>query len=104
MTPKGLCRAKPRAACVHCGRVRPVVARGLCGRCHRDPAVRAAHPPYKRCGRSADREMTEAEVEELVAGQMCRLPPWWAAEAARQREARYGRTLLCPVRDPRRGN
>jgi hypothetical protein len=36
--------AREYRPCRHCGRVRKGLVRRLCGRCHRDPAVRALYP------------------------------------------------------------
>jgi hypothetical protein len=39
----GTRKTTPR--CRHCRQCQPNRARGLCWRCHRDPAVRALYPP-----------------------------------------------------------
>jgi hypothetical protein len=57
--------------------------RGLCSRCYEQRDVRALYPD----GRSAprDHDVSEAELEAVIADQMARLPAWWEKEVERQR-------------------
>jgi hypothetical protein len=106
VTPKGECRRRRPGTCCHCGRRRPIEARGLCYACYETRAVRDLYEAYRRCGRSESGDCTEAELDALVAERSKpeNLPDWWDRDAAEQtgREVRYGRTLLYPVPDPRR--
>lgn len=97
--------------CRHCGRVTQATRpRGLCYRCFDDVKIRRQYRAYARW--SGDEvDPTEAELDALIAERMKpeNLTKWWAAEE-RKRAAQdhppslpFGRTLLRPVHDTRRG-
>lgn len=91
----GLCRecreagAAPAASvpvCPHCKERKGRRGnRGLCEVCYDDRDVRAQYPDArKQNGREC--ELTEAELEALIAEQMQCLPDWWERDAAMMRQ------------------
>ncbi len=81
--------------CVHCAR--PFAyrcrGRGLCVVCHTDKSVRRL---YKRSGEGGRRpELTQSQLDALVARQYACLPAWWNNESDREQRS------APPVRVPR---
>ena len=69
--------------CLHCQRRKQVYGhRGLCRPCHEDEAVRALYPSRLNTRRT-EGDLTEEELNALIARQLANLPPWWDAETAR---------------------
>jgi len=63
--------------------------RGLCWRCHANPAIRALYPlEPKRPPR--DTEPTEEELERTIREQKRRLPKWWARHVEDQERRETG--------------
>ena len=72
--------------CLHCGERKWIKGhRGLCRKCYDLPAVRALYPSRLNTRRT-DGDLTEEELNALIARQLANLPPWWDAEAARAKE------------------
>lgn len=68
--------------CRHCRKDRAPCHRGLCQECWRTPAIRATAPPSKFAPKG---EPTEEELEQTIAEQLKRLPPWWWKDVQRER-------------------
>lgn len=52
--------------------------RGLCQACWKDPMIRPLYKPHHEY--KDDMEMTEAELDALIAEQRKNLPKWWWKE------------------------
>lgn len=79
---------KPKVRqCKHCGRLRYIGARGLCGGCYQSQGIRDLYPASECHVREDDRGngLTEAEVEGIVAEQSANLPAWFYDDRKRQR-------------------
>lgn len=64
--------------CRHCKKRKRNKARGLCGVCYSQPAIRTMYPFREQYVlRRATKEETEADLDRIIAEQMKRLPKWW---------------------------
>jgi hypothetical protein len=78
-------RKSNKRECRHCKMVRWPQGRGLCKTCFYTPGVRTLYPflPMGRPnewvlkGEGTSDDMTEAELDAVIAEQMACLPEWW---------------------------
>lgn len=71
----------PKILCKHCGINKAAQRkRGLCQRCYCNPLIRDVYPCGNACRGAFATEMTEEQVEALVAQQYANLPSWWDSE------------------------
>lgn len=67
--------------CLHCGKGKVCRPRGLCWPCFKDLAIRKQHAPIGQQGQAGvtgwDPELTEEELDVMIAEQMANLPDWW---------------------------
>lgn len=78
---------KPQHACFGCRRHPSTPKRyGLCNECFKDDALREHYK--ERYSRS--KEMSEAQLDAMIAKQMRCKPAWWDAESRKVQEGRDG--------------
>lgn len=59
--------------CVECKKRQSIVSRGLCNRCRNNPSIREKYPPKVNMIRKP-KELTEEELDRIIAEQMANLP------------------------------
>ncbi len=66
-------------ACQHCGRSDLTIqARQLCSKCYVEPGIREQYAKLKtKPPPPTQPELTEAELDAMIAEQMANLPDWW---------------------------
>lgn len=85
-----------QAPCAHCGRPRRRLARRLCERCYRDPAVRELHPPVACCWTGTQEVPDRCGTQALPAAPCAHAQGSPEKLAALQARARAGLQLHHP--------